>query len=184
MQMRIDFITTSMIRHHLSEFRRFKKLDMIRMNSCSNITYMLFSAHIFGSGAPEEWLILASDIVMVRFLRICPASLGPSVLPVSWFNKYCFHARQKNPIDDGDNFHVNHHTLHVKNMGNAYPYDLLMGTSMKEMVKWAGYEIHREETKDGKSYRLCFVYLRNSEELKASKRPSLSMSGVEFVSSS
>uniref|UniRef100_A0A7R9W3T3 Fatty acid hydroxylase domain-containing protein n=1 Tax=Pseudictyota dubia TaxID=2749911 RepID=A0A7R9W3T3_9STRA len=141
-----------------------------------------FDAHIFGSGAPEEWLILVSDICIARFLKIMPASLGPSVLAVSWYNKWGFHARKANPDDDGDNFHVNHHSLHVKNLGITYPYDLLMGTAMKSKVTWAGYEIFREETKDGKSYKLCFVPLANDEngQFKKLKRQSLSMSGVDF----
>ena len=141
----------------------------------------VLSAHIFGSGAPEEWFILAADIFVVRFLRIYPASLSPSILAVSWFNKWGFHARVKVPEDDGVNFHANHHSLHVKNLGNAYPYDLLLGTAMKERVKWAGYEIHCENVDDGKSRKICFNVLEDdTSSLKVAKRKSLTMSGVDF----
>eukprot|EP00986_Skeletonema_menzelii_P007955 scaffold3194_cov182-Skeletonema_menzelii.AAC.1 len=144
-----------------------------------------FDAHIFGSGAPEEWLILLTDIFLAHFLKVCPASLGPSVLAVSWYNKWGFHSRKANPSDDGDNFHVNHHSTHVKNIAITYPYDLLMGTAMKPRVHWAGYEIFREESKDGKSYKVCFVPLDSGDTgdgqlLKRSKRQSISLSGVDF----
>ena len=49
----------------------------------------------------------------------------------------------------------------MKNLAITYPYDLLMGTSMKSRVHWAGYEIFREESKDGKSYKVLFVPLES-----------------------
>ena len=141
-----------------------------------------FDAHIFASGAPEEWLILLTDIVLAHYLKVCPASLGPSVLAISWYNKWGFHSRKANPNDDGDNFHVNHHSTHVKNIAITYPYDLLMGTAMKPRVHWAGYEIFREESKDDKSYKVCFVPLDRGDVqvLSMSKRQSLSLSGIDF----
>lgn len=139
------------------------------------------SAHIFGSGAPEEWLILATDIFMARFMGIFPAQLSPSVLAVSLYNKWGFHSRLESPADDQENFHVNHHSTHVKNFGNAYAYDLLMGTAMKDKVKWAGYEIYREITEDAKSYKLCFDFFGDDGEVvTAPKRRSLTMSGIDF----
>ncbi len=142
-----------------------------------------FDAHIFGSGAPEEWLILLTDIVLAHYLKVCPASLGPSVLAVSWYNKWGLHSRKANPTDDGDNFHVNHHSTHVKNLAITYPYDLLMGTAIKPRVNWAGYEIFREDSKDGKSYNVCFVPLTSKDDgndVKTSKRHSVSLTGVDF----
>lgn len=140
-----------------------------------------FDAHIFGSGAPEEWLILVADILTPRLLGIPPASLGPSVLAVSWYNKWNFHSRMAKPVDDGDNLHVNHHSTHNKNYGITYPYDLLFGTAMKTRVRWCGYDIFRDEAKDGKTYQLRFVPLGGrNEQLKLSKRQSISMSGVDF----
>ena len=65
-----------------------------------------WDAHIFGSGAPEEWLILLADIFLALCLGMPPASLNPSVLAVSWYNKWGFHTRKANPVDDGENFHA------------------------------------------------------------------------------
>ena len=121
-----------------------------------------------------------TDIVLAHYLKICPASLGPSVLAISWYNKWGFHSRKANPNDDGDNFHVNHHSTHVKNIPITYPYDLLMGTAMKPMVHWAGYEIFREESKHDKSYKVCFVPLDRGQVLSMSKRQSFSLSGIDF----
>ena len=87
-----------------------------RLSRCTSIPSSLhdttsWDAHIFGSGAPEEWLILLADIFMALCLGMPPVSLNPSVLAVSWYNKWGFHTRKVNPVDDGENFHANHHSL-------------------------------------------------------------------------
>ena len=58
-----------------------------RLSRCTSIPSSLhdttsWDAHIFGSGAPEEWLILLADIFMALCLGMPPASLNPSVLAV------------------------------------------------------------------------------------------------------
>lgn len=145
-----------------------------------------FDAHIFGSGAPEEWLILVADVIMTMFFGIAPASLSPSVLGVSWYNKWGFHTRAQEPAggdDDGVNFHPAHHSRHVVNYGITYPYDLLMGTTPKEFngrITWAGYKMRRTEAEDGKTIILQFV--PTLEELPSERRQSRSFSGINFSS--
>lgn len=157
-----------------------------------------FDAHIFGSGAPEEWLMLLADVLLVKSLGIPPAALSPSVLVVSWFNKWGFHTLVADPIDDGENHHACHHSLHIHNLALTYPYDLIMGTAMKERIKWAGYEIFRTETTgdhDDKMYKLRFIPINtDTSSLIGSKeggdRPriskrrnsSTSMTGINFSS--
>jgi hypothetical protein len=47
---------------------------------------------------------------------------------------------------------------------------ILMGISMHDKAKWARYEIFPEATKDGKSYKLCYVPLECGDgPLKTSK---------------
>ena len=69
----------------------------------------------------------------------------------------------------------------MKNIAITYPYDLLMGTAMKPRVHEADFEIFREESKDDKSYKVCFVPLdRGNGGTCMPKRQSISLSGIDF----
>mmetsp|Transcript_4839 Transcript_4839/g.5967 ORF Transcript_4839/g.5967 Transcript_4839/m.5967 type:complete len:434 (-) Transcript_4839:13-1314(-) len=111
-----------------------------------------FDAHVFGTGAPEEWLLLMADIACGRFLSLQPGSLHYHTLGISWLNKYAFHTRQDDrPKFHSDNFHADHHARHTVNMGMDYPYDLLMKTVAKELMNKVtvdGYNIERIEKND------------------------------------
>jgi hypothetical protein len=110
-----------------------------------------FDAHIFGSGAPEEWLILMTDVVLALGFGVVPASLSYDVLQMSWFDKWMMHTRCERPALHEDNFHADHHTGHVVNFGFTYPYELLMKTAPKDVAtkaEFSGFEIRREESDD------------------------------------
>eukprot|EP00449_Zooxanthella_nutricula_P064479 CAMPEP_0198566726 /NCGR_PEP_ID=MMETSP1462-20131121/103717_1 /TAXON_ID=1333877 /ORGANISM="Brandtodinium nutriculum, Strain RCC3387" /LENGTH=227 /DNA_ID=CAMNT_0044297763 /DNA_START=339 /DNA_END=1022 /DNA_ORIENTATION=+ len=117
-----------------------------------------FDAHIFGSGAPEEWLILMADIMLAACLGCVPASLSGHVLSVSWINKWDFHSRNDKPAGHADNFHADHHALHMVNFGFSPPFDLFMKTLPKQVsaaVEFKGFLVQRIE--DGKDVRLQFT---------------------------
>lgn len=108
-----------------------------------------FDAHIFGSGAPEEWLILMCDILLALGLGVTPASLSYHVLSVSWFDKWSLHSRTEGPALQEENFHADHHARHVHNYGFYYPYELLMKTALPEFgneVEWSGFKVRRHES--------------------------------------
>ena len=114
-----------------------------------------FDAHIFGSGAPEEWLMIIIEYLMA--ISICgnvTPSMNYFVLNISWYNKWGFHSRCK--IDDSDssnlhppeNFHADHHTIHNKNFGFEYPLEMAMNTTHKCELVYNGFKINRTETED------------------------------------
>jgi len=108
-----------------------------------------FDAHIFGSGAPEEWLLLMCDLLLVLGLGVVPASLSYHVLAVSWVDKWRFHTRTEGPGLQEENFHADHHARHVHNFGFYYPYEMLMKTALPEYnteVEWSGFKVVRKET--------------------------------------
>lgn len=74
-----------------------------------------FDAHIYGSGAPEEWLCLFVEIVFCLLFGILPVSLSSQALMLSWSNKIG-HTR-KDITSGGVNHHADHHTYHRKNFG-------------------------------------------------------------------
>lgn len=74
-----------------------------------------FDAHIYGSGAPEEWAILWMELLAGGVLRITPPSLSAYVLYLSYTNKIG-HSRAQHAVG-GNNAHVDHHTHHNKNYG-------------------------------------------------------------------
>ena len=107
-----------------------------------------FDAHIFGSGAPEEWLLLMADLCLACGLGVLPACLSRHVLGVSYYNKWGFHTRNDQPPLHADNFHADHHARHVTNFGFTYPYELLMNTAPAEchgVARWAGFTIERHD---------------------------------------
>jgi len=119
-----------------------------------------FDAHIFGSGAPEEWLILMSDLALALGLGCLPACLSYHVLSVSWYNKWGFHSRNDKPAGHSDNFHADHHALHTVNFGFSPPYELFMKTlpprcTDKGEAEYGGFVIKRVE--DGSTVRLEFT---------------------------
>lgn len=87
-----------------------------------------FDAHIYGSGAPEEFFALLLEMLTPFTLGIAPPSLGYHILMISWTNK-TGHTR-KEESSGGLNHHTDHHVLHNKNFGiyNSL-MDLYFGTN-------------------------------------------------------
>jgi len=88
-----------------------------------------FEAHLFGIGAPEEWLILMSEILFVSIFKVFPPSLSSKVLEDSYYNKIS-HTR----IEEGSEseiFHTDHHIFALKNFGVGGSIDMLFGTATK-----------------------------------------------------
>eukprot|EP00164_Ancoracysta_twista_P008197 GFYU01011783.1.p1 GENE.GFYU01011783.1~~GFYU01011783.1.p1 ORF type:complete len:411 (+),score=76.87 GFYU01011783.1:236-1468(+) len=107
-----------------------------------------FDAHIYGSGAPEEWPQLMLELMVCLGWKIAPATLGWHVLKLSWSNKVG-HTR-KVEDDWGSNHHPDHHTIHSKNFsifGGAL--DLYFSTnSNNEKQPFYDYMMERELTDD------------------------------------
>lgn len=82
-----------------------------------------FDAHIYGSGAPEEFFTLAFEAATGCLLGFCPPSLTYNVLSASWANKQVHTRAEKDA--GGWNGHVDHHTTHDKNLGPSLPFSLL-----------------------------------------------------------
>jgi len=105
-----------------------------------------FDAHLYGSGAPEEWFTLWSEIIPSFFLGVLPPALTYSVLYISWSNKR-EHSRRE--IDKGYyNNHVDHHTHHIKNYSWVPVLDMFFGTSVNNdyiMYAFTGYSITKKE---------------------------------------
>ena len=69
-----------------------------------------FDAHIYGSGAPEEFFSLWFEVYMACLLKWTPPSLAWRVLFLSWTNKIG-HTRKEDGRG-GVNTHTDHHTAH------------------------------------------------------------------------
>ncbi|XP_023323322.1 uncharacterized protein LOC111697529 [Eurytemora carolleeae] len=74
-----------------------------------------FDAHIYGNGMPEEFFFLVLELCMAMFAGLTPATLNRTILQYSVDNK--FGHTQKPEDTAGENFHADHHLLHVKNFG-------------------------------------------------------------------
>jgi hypothetical protein len=87
-----------------------------------------FDAHMHGTGMPEEWFKLMTEISICSLTGLMPWSFAFSSIQQSLINKIG-HARIDEAHPVGDNFHVNHHARHSKNFGfAALPLDLLLGS--------------------------------------------------------
>jgi len=76
---------------------------------------LAFDAHIYGNGMPEEFFFLLLELVVGVQFGLVPATLNRLVLQFSIDNK--FGHTQKPEDTCGDNFHADHHLVHVKNFG-------------------------------------------------------------------
>lgn len=94
-----------------------------------------FDAHMHGTGMPEEWFKLMTEISICLLTGLMPWSFTPSSIKQSLVNKIG-HTRIDAPHPVFDNFHVNHHAKHFKNFGYAaVPLDLLMGTEFGDVSR-------------------------------------------------
>merc|ERR1711936_1089287 len=89
---------------------------------------LAFDAHIYGNGMPEEFFFLLLELGLGIGYGLTPATLNRLILQYSFDNK--FGHTQKPEDTCGDNFHADHHLLHVKNYGiyNCL-LDMYCGTS-------------------------------------------------------
>lgn len=90
-----------------------------------------FDADFYGTGLPEEWAKLLTEVGLCMLCGIMPWSLSFSAVSLSIINKVG-HTR----TDSAEaNFHVNHHAAHVRNFGlRRLPLDLLLGTEYKDVA--------------------------------------------------
>ena len=117
-----------------------------------------FDAHIFGAGAPEEWLLIIVEVAM-GYLCGMPPCLSYWVLGVSWYNKWGFHSRNTKPEYHSDNFHADHHLKHSINFGFNYPLEMVMNTTTDRVHEFDGYRIKKVELED--IIRLQFTPYKN-----------------------
>lgn len=103
-----------------------------------------FDGHMFGSGAPEEWLLLMTDLALTS-CGLMPGCLGLPALCASWLNKWSFHTRS---CDAAANFHADHHLKHCVNFGLAPPFELFMGSAGAAEAEHRGFRVRREERGD------------------------------------
>lgn len=86
-----------------------------------------FDAHLYGSGAPEEWHSLMLELVPSFFFGLMPPSLSFFALKNSLHNKIG-HTRKENGNNQELN-HVDHHCHHVKNYSWNISLEMFLGTS-------------------------------------------------------
>jgi hypothetical protein len=92
-----------------------------------------FDAHMHGTGMPEEWLKLMTEISVGLATGLMPWSFTWGALKQSFGNKLG-HTRVEGERPVLDNFHVNHHQKHFKNFGFvSFPLDLLFGTELGDV---------------------------------------------------
>ena len=92
-----------------------------------------FDAHMHGTGMPEEWFKLMTEITMALTTGLMPWSFTWGAIKQSLSNKIG-HARIEAEHPVLENFHVNHHLKHFKNFGYVYfPLDLLFGTELGDV---------------------------------------------------
>jgi hypothetical protein len=91
-----------------------------------------FDADLYGSGLPEEWAKLVTEVAMCMLVGIMPWSLSFGALRTSMRNRIG-HTRTG---DEDANFHVNHHARHVRNFGvRWFPLDLLLSTDHADVSR-------------------------------------------------
>ena len=94
-----------------------------------------FDAHMTGTGMPEEWLKLFTEIGLCLATGIVPWSFSLPMILQSADNKYG-HTRLEGEHPAHDNFHVNHHLKHFRNFGFAgFPLDLLFDTALGDVSR-------------------------------------------------
>lgn len=120
-----------------------------------------FDAHIYGSGAPEEYFCLVAELLPALLFGLPPPSLSFCLLYISWTNKIA-HSR-KSEAEDGCNFHADHHLHHTKNYGGYYPpLDMYMGTASNNTEnRCPGYRVTVDER--DKDVRLVFTPLKQAK---------------------
>jgi hypothetical protein len=92
-----------------------------------------FDAHMHGTGMPEEWLKLMTEISICLATGLMPWSFTWGAIKQSLGNKIG-PARIEGERPALDNFHVNHHHKHFKNFGYVdFPLDLLFGTELGDV---------------------------------------------------
>lgn len=119
-----------------------------------------FDAHIYGSGAPEEWFMLMLEVLGAVWGGICPVTFGFNVMWISWTNKVG-HTR-KAEYSDGNNNHTDHHTYHSKNFGIfGISTDLYFATEARSghRHELAGHVITKREEGD----RIMLVFTPTSQ---------------------
>ena len=107
-----------------------------------------FDAHIYGSGAPEEYFILVMELVLGCFFRWTPVSLTYHVLNLSFANKI---GHSRSVLEKGGkNAHVDHHTYHRKNFGiYGMALDMCFETCVyNDRYAWNDYDIIKSVKSD------------------------------------
>eukprot|EP00047_Mylnosiga_fluctuans_P007399 m.253066 g.253066 ORF g.253066 m.253066 type:complete len:422 (+) comp18135_c0_seq1:29-1294(+) len=122
-----------------------------------------FDAHIYGSGAPEEYFCLLAELLPAYYLGVTPPSLSYWVLDISWANKIS-HTR-KSDGGEGANWHADHHVYHSKNYGGWYPpLDMYMGTAANNVdAMCPGY--HIKVTDKGDTTQIDFTPISQAKSL-------------------
>ena len=114
-----------------------------------------FDAHIYGSGAPEEWHCLMLELLPSFLFGTVPPSLTYHVLKISWSNKVA-HTRNKDG-SNGQNQHADHHLYHVKNYCWYPALEMYMRTCTNNVnFRAYGYDI----TKQIKGTDVCFMFAK------------------------
>ena len=78
-----------------------------------------FDASLYGCGMPEEFFVLAAEVVMLS-MGFPPPSLNCFVLFTQGLSNKHGHTIKDGKDEDGnDNFHTDHHLTHNKNYGSS-----------------------------------------------------------------
>ena len=98
-----------------------------------------FEASLYGCGMPEEFLVLATELVLLS-LGLPPASLSWYVLNTQGLGNKHGHTIKEEEREE-ENFHTDHHLTHTKNYGSSATVfhclpDLYFSTAARKGGHW------------------------------------------------
>lgn len=131
-----------------------------------------FDAHIYGSGAPEEWHTLMYELGCALVLGIPPPFLNPEILRWSWENKVG-HTRAEGGTM-GRNMHCDHHTRHNKNFGIfSCLLDMYMGTlTEKDTYTYGDFDVKMSPHGEG-NIRFTLTPMASKSPAESSTTPAV-----------
>jgi hypothetical protein len=105
-----------------------------------------FDAHIYGTGAPEEWYSLLAELLPSFYFGCHPPSLSFYALKTSLYHKIG-HTRKENGNNQEVN-HADHHTYHTRNYSWIISLEMFLGTAVNNSKMDCNFYVISKEIKN------------------------------------